>query len=160
MGGTRVSYGGRERESSWALAAGYRVRPDLAAGVTVKYVWLENLYGVGGKQSVVGFDLGGLFRKTLAPVTIRAGFNVKDIGPEMEFPSGASAPLGRNLVIGGGGVGACASRVRQPRSRGHVGRGSQPVASHRRVPHLGLWRGDPRWNRIVGEGGAAARLLR
>ncbi len=112
VSGTFLSYGGdfgsEPREQSWALAAGYRVRPDLAAGVTVKYVWLEDFYGVGSKQSVVGFDLCGLFRQTLAPVTIGAGVNVQNIGSEMEFPSGGSAPLGRNLKIGG------AASVRTP----------------------------------------------
>lgn len=107
VSGTFLSYGdtlffGLEpREGSWALAAGYRVLPNLAAGLTAKYVWLEDFYGVGSKESTVGFDFGGLFRKALAQVTIGAGVNVQNIGPEMEFPSGASAPLSRNLKIGG-----------------------------------------------------------
>lgn len=111
VSGTFLSYGILEspggffvpepRERSWALAAGYRVLPNLAAGLTVKYVRLEDFYGAGSEESAAGFDFGGLFRKTLAPVTIGAGVNVQNIGPEMQFPSGASAPLGRNLKIGG-----------------------------------------------------------
>lgn len=107
VSGTFLSYGDEEffvaepRERSWALAAGYRVLPNLAAGLTVKHVRLEGFSGFGREESTVGFDFGGLFRKTLASVTIGAGVNVQNIGPEMEFPSGVSSPLSRNLKIGG-----------------------------------------------------------
>jgi len=103
------------RERSWAFAAGYRILPNVAAGLTVKYVGLENFYGFGSNESAVGFDFGGLVRRVLAAVTLSAGVNVQNVGSEMEFPGGASAPLGRNLKIGG------AAAVRQSSGRREAG---------------------------------------
>jgi hypothetical protein len=122
LSGTFLSYGATPSERAWAFATGYRFKPSLAAGLTMKYVRLEGFSPQ--VNSTVGFDLGGLFRKTLAPVTVGAGVNVQNIGPAMEFPSGASAPLGRNLKIG------VAASVQAPSRAGSFEAGATLLVDH------------------------------
>lgn len=98
--GTFLSYGTQASEWSWAGAAGYRVLPDLAAGLTIKYIRLKGFF-FGSDADGVGIDLGSLYRKTLASLTLSAGVNLQNVGPEMKFPNGVRERLSRNLKLGG-----------------------------------------------------------
>ncbi|HEY3215001.1 MAG TPA: PorV/PorQ family protein [Candidatus Eisenbacteria bacterium] len=104
VGGTFLSYGkgSDAREWSTSVSAGYRLLPDLAVGVTAKYIRFELAPGPYGEASTFGFDLGGLYRKPVASMTLSLGLNVQNIGPEATFSSEDSGdPLGRNLKVGG-----------------------------------------------------------
>lgn len=87
-------------EHSLAFAAACRILPDLAFGVTGKYVRVDPLPGAGG--STVGFDFGGLYRTHSGPLRASLGFNVQNVGPEMKFDyTSTTSPLSRNLKVGG-----------------------------------------------------------
>lgn len=107
--GTFLSYGdleypfpdGESTEWSWAAAAGYRVLPELAIGLTARYVKVDLVPDVF-EGSGFGFDFGALYRTNLEPVRLGAGVNLQNVGPEMSFgSSGRTYPMSRNLKVGG-----------------------------------------------------------
>jgi hypothetical protein len=93
------SFGFEATEWSWAGAAGYRLVPDFALGLTVKYVRMKYAQDKSGQASGLGFDVGGLYRRTLDRATISGGLNFQNLGPEVDWGDHTD-PLGRNLKAG------------------------------------------------------------
>lgn len=114
MSGTFLSFGEPDigfgagadewTEWSWAAAVGHEVLPGLAIGLAAKYVkieWPALWLGEGAEASTFGFDIGGLYRGSLEGARVSAGFNLQNLGPEMEFEGfDQSEPLSRNLRVG------------------------------------------------------------
>jgi hypothetical protein len=106
--GTFLDYGessggfgsGKSTEWSGAVAAGYRVTPELAFGATGKYLSID-LDSGASKGTAFAIDVGGLYRRTFAPARVGIGFSVQNVGPEMSFDNTSeTSPLSRNLKLG------------------------------------------------------------
>lgn len=97
--GTVISTFG-SNEFSPAIYYGTKVLPDLAVGVSLKWIRIQlapdALSGVG---STFGLDLATLYRIPAARLNL--GLNVQNLGPSVAFINEDKAdPLGRNLKVG------------------------------------------------------------
>ena len=87
-------------EFSPAVYYGTKVLPDLAVGVSLKWIRIQlapsRLEGVG---STFGLDLATLYRIPAARLNL--GVNVQNLGPSVAFINEDKAdPLGRNVKVG------------------------------------------------------------
>lgn len=87
-------------EFSPALYYGTRLLPDLAFGVSLKYIRIQlapnSLQGVG---STFALDVGGLYKIPAARLNL--GVNLQNMGPSVTFINEDQAsPLSRNLRVG------------------------------------------------------------
>ena len=97
------SGGSHPNEKSECVSVGVAVLPGLAFGATAKRIRIQlgpfTTLGIGTSY---GFDLGGLYRHAIDPLTFSAGVNVQNLGPEVSFDDGSlKEPLSRNLKLGG-----------------------------------------------------------
>jgi hypothetical protein len=103
--GTFSSY-----EISPSLSLGTQVAPGLAAGITLKYVYVSlapkefTLDGEAGTGDTFAADLGALYElKVTNDLPLYAGVNVQNLGPDISFiDEDQSDPIGRNLKVGVG----------------------------------------------------------
>lgn len=97
-------------EISPQISIGTEIMPGLAAGMTLKYVYV-NLApswatedGSKGTGDTFSADLAGLWRIKGLPVVnwpTNVGVNVQNLGPNISYiDQGQSDPIGRNLKVG------------------------------------------------------------
>ncbi len=113
-------------EISPQVSIGTEMLPGIAAGLTLKYVYV-NLApdwatpdGVAGTGDTFAADLAGLVRVQellpVVPIPVNVGINIQNLGPDISYIDVDQAdPIGRNLKIGFG-----AAPLNTPTIRGIV----------------------------------------
>jgi hypothetical protein len=92
-------------EFALSASAGTEVARNLAAGLTVKFVYVSlapasvTLDKVAGNGSTFAADIGATYRMQRLPLTLAAVF--QNLGPDIAYiDEDQSDPIGRNLKIG------------------------------------------------------------